>query len=839
MPNYTQNLKLHKYDPETDGNTTFDIVDAINNPFDIIDDTLGGQVVPSPPTPISLTAGTQTITVDRDTPFNVLDIRGRTLVNLLGRDGNCEDISRWGKYQVTNELDPDNKTNGSYGLKTIVATGYSTGSSYSVNKNDYQADKHYILIGMLKNGTATDTSLSISGFFNETRSNVVTDSSTFQVAVSKFTGLTMERRPVAVNITGQPGTYSYADEIRLYEITEAEYNAIDSMTPEEVAAKYPYVDSIQNVNAVYVENTGGNLFPQNVKWEQGGLTSTGEELSNPFKIRSPVFTVLPNTQYSLSLLKEAMATLFMYHENGTVSRLLFSKYRIFQSNDDKTRFRLEIGTSDLSTITPSDISEYSPMLTIGSEPVPFQPQRKSYLYLPTCQLASNLDGSVADRMYMDNEGKPRTMRQFRRIELDGDNVQVDYNTRGTDYKRLNVRITDFKSLSFVTVKYDGKILKNVGSEWTGGDEARLWSSDNGHIFSVWNSDSGWGYDYTPTKEDIKAYLLGWRMYNNDVGLTTPYNNTGTKRWFAIANDVEKTPLGSTTPPNYPPNSVVPDKWTPYLLQYQLSSPVDEPLEHEGSLMLYEGANQVEVGTGIVVREKANPVFSGGAAWHINNTDRPLSLLSKRVDKVIKVYCNNEADEWGEQIGSSIGYGNVWLFKNRERYDPAAVYQVTYLALDTYKIGIAPTEISAEYVSNLRGTVDSLVEGNKNALARISVVENQMQMKEPSPPQWITPALLNGWVGYGGGFTRPQYHKDSQGYVHLRGRIKSGTAGLKITLFWLPLGYRPANTSLSYSYQDYSGAHKGEITIDPTGEVAIWTNQNSDGKLDGISFRAEQ
>lgn len=116
--------------------------------------------------PITLKSGLQAITTDHDTPLKVINIQGRTLINLLGRDGNCEDINRWGKYQVTNELDPDNKTNGVYGLKTISAMG-TGGASLSVARVDFKEDRFYILLGMLKNGTGNDTSLSVSSFFKQ------------------------------------------------------------------------------------------------------------------------------------------------------------------------------------------------------------------------------------------------------------------------------------------------------------------------------------------------------------------------------------------------------------------------------------------------------------------------------------------------------------------------------------------------------------------------------------------------------------------------------------------------------------------------------------------------
>lgn len=58
--------------------------------------------------------------------------------------------------------------------------------------------------------------------------------------------------------------------------------------------------------------------------------------------------------------------------------------------------------------------------------------------------------------------------------------------------------------------------------------------------------------------------------------------------------------------------------------------------------------------------------------------------------------------------------------------------------------------------------------------------------------WSTPALQNGWVQYGGGYSSSQYTKNTDGIVSLRGIIKSGTVTSGTTIFTLPSGYRPTN-----------------------------------------------
>lgn len=58
----------------------------------------------------------------------------------------------------------------------------------------------------------------------------------------------------------------------------------------------------------------------------------------------------------------------------------------------------------------------------------------------------------------------------------------------------------------------------------------------------------------------------------------------------------------------------------------------------------------------------------------------------------------------------------------------------------------------------------------------------------TPPVWTTPTLGNSWVAYGAPYSTAQYCIDAQGFVHLRGVIKSGT--VPSTFFTLPSGFRP-------------------------------------------------
>lgn len=82
--------------------------------------------------------------------------------------------------------------------------------------------------------------------------------------------------------------------------------------------------------------------------------------------------------------------------------------------------------------------------------------------------------------------------------------------------------------------------------------------------------------------------------------------------------------------------------------------------------------------------------------------------------------------------------------------------------------------------------------------------------------WRPATLENGWVSYGTSWYGASYYKDIDGFVHLRGLIKSGTLGA--TALTLPVGYRTglgstnnihsagvANNAFAYAYIQGSGA----------------------------------
>jgi hypothetical protein len=102
--------------------------------------------------------------------------------------------------------------------------------------------------------------------------------------------------------------------------------------------------------------------------------------------------------------------------------------------------------------------------------------------------------------------------------------------------------------------------------------------------------------------------------------------------------------------------------------------------------------------------------------------------------------------------------------------------------------------------------------------------------------FIAPTLLNSWVNFGSGYQEVGYMKDSMGFVHIRGMIKSGT--LSANIFILPAGYRPNLHILQVGSRDVGGTEDAaNFQILSDGSVMATTGSTSWTSFGNISFKA--
>ncbi|WP_025849354.1 gp53-like domain-containing protein [Paenibacillus ehimensis] len=723
--NKTSNLKMHQW-------TGADQVlrSEFNENFEQID-TFAGQLLAEDPTLVRLSYGTQVVNVKQTSMLENVTIKGRTLVNLLGRDGNCEDAS---KFKTGNgavlTTDTAHYVYGTRSLKVEIPTGSTAGNAFleisSLIKNDQK--KKYILIGEVKNGNGTSGVLKFSdeaGYGVLT--SFITDSTRFNLTYAKIDASQIKAssslKVVFFIVLGSGGQYAYVDGIRLYEISQVEYDALDGMTLEQIAAKWPYVDDLKSIYSPYVIKYGENLLPPFSEYNftngNGGatgpyaltITSTGTDvLQNECYIDIPA---KPNTTYTLSCPAMTGKAKFisldsskMLIANGTYST---SPRQNKTTESNCACLRVLFSADAIGTFT-----FVNPMLNLGPDALPFKPRNDDYLFFPNVQLASSVDGAVFDTLFQ-RDGRYWKQARFKTVDLDGSLGWRLYE-KGSGYRVVETSITDGVSDTEKVVKYDGKNIPHV-FPLAAADQSILSASSRVLRLTVSNTDSGWGDSYKDlSMDEIKAYFFGYKMYVAGGSGDAHFNGSGTKAWAYRRADGGWQDVGIHVPTTPAPG------FTPYKLQYQLAEATVEEIAVEGGITLHDGPNQVEVGNGMVIREKTVPFYDVLVNEYYINAHSVKAPLRNGVRKYIAVYRGNISDKrWSFGTGGPEGRNYAVVPANN--YDPTAAYTVTYLALDQYALTCNLETIQGEYASNLKKVVDALAAHQADVETRVSAAEN--------------------------------------------------------------------------------------------------------------------
>ncbi|GIO95072.1 hypothetical protein J14TS5_01580 [Paenibacillus lautus] len=800
----TPNIGLNKIDRTSPSTTYFDLEKYIDQNADAVDRFAGesseaiGALEKRLDTEerreVVLQPGLQIVNVERSAPFKLSGIKGRTLVNLLGRVGNMNDLSKWIAFRVSQALD-----SGSVKL-TIDAEQLNGGTispAFSV-----KSGKYYIALTDIKNGNAVGGGhFYIENLKAAKQSGVVYATDGFKPFWRAYSPSVDDDSCKLIHVVdGAAGQYAYYKSVRIYEITAAEFAALDSMTPEHVAAKYPYVDSVQPVRNPYALRYGENLLPPFYEMEFLGPLAGSPSIKNPYEADLIAYGVnigwqyrmptVPNQAYSISVIHNGVVAVQSFDKEHKLITRSNTGYVDSQSIDYITDVEaayinviLGNGSKGAGTYTFKN-----PILTLDPEAKPFKPREDSMLALQTDLYANPVTGANADEVFK-KDGQYFKLAKWKKLILDGSFPWVRGSQKEAGYQSVYFESDD---LNYVTgigtaTKFDGKIIpvKDWHSK-TVVDEVGIYPQSGKRIvyLKIRSSDSGWGDSYTPTPDEIKAYFMGYKMYSGTP--ETPYNGTGTKSFGKRENgDGAVFWVQDTTPP-----TVTYPEWRPYQLVYQLATPTVEPIVSEGMLTFNEGDNQIEVGTGIVLREKVTPFTYSTNINNINdNSPTPSNNLQNKTNRILMVYADNKLDSKWNKLTNVANANGGGVAQYVGALDKSVVYSVTYLLLDKSPI----VAITGSYADNEKTMLQVLTDSVQQNTTAVSVLMNKKADKDI--PGWITPTLMNGWIPYATdtmtyyGYPTAQYMKDSQEFIHLRGLVKGGTAPQSI-IFYLPEGYRP-------------------------------------------------
>ncbi|MBQ4899364.1 hypothetical protein KB559_11000 [Paenibacillus sp. Marseille-P2973] len=803
---------------------------------------------------VTLQAGIQVVHAERDSRFRMGEIKGRTLINLIGDAGSGEKVSSWMQSGVTFSLDSSVKNGRTTSLRVQASSSTTEEHFLYTSRIPIMATKYYLFSGYIKPGAGSEAiirPITFSGTGVTGDWGVVVpkikDATKFSLAHYAIQAPAdtkeLELRLHVINANG----YANFSEISVYEITAAEYTALSGMTPEQVGAKYPFVPSgIVGVDNPYVIGYGENLMPP---FYEVSLTSMAT-LIDAYTVSIKATEAFQNFNYKVKIIPgkyvlklDSITDRGFFKLDGLdASGNTVAENLVVATGIGAYRFTVSPNIDSLNVVVSSfEAGTFvfkNPMLTLGSTPKPFKPRRDTMLALQTELHANPVDGSEPDVLF-ERDAQYFKLAKWKKVMLDGA-LPWEFHDAATGYKVVRVtggKISGFADSAnnnkFVT-KYNGVKLPWIDGS---GNEGAFWNDLNfiggSFLLVTMNKDTGWGDAYTPTAEEIKAYFMGWKMYDGSVGL---YPGTGQKYWVSIKEWGNGNSTASATLPTTKiPDNVGTNHWSPYQLLYRLAKETVEPVVSEGALRLNEGGNLIEVGTGIVLRERANPVTNGTTIVYrfINRTSFPESLLKNKTREILHVYSDNKEQTslWTKVYDDANGLVRATFGNLTQDFNTSAAYSVTYIKLERSPI----QPITGSLANNEKAQLSDLTAGVTEALQRVSVVEQKKAEKDA--PVWIMPTLLNGW----GNFSDPRfafqgYKKNSLNIVSLAGMVTGGATGA-VPIFRLPVGYRPIN-SLRFTVSTSSGS-TAQVQINNIGEVSVIVGDSATGTSLTLSFLAEQ
>lgn len=856
----TPNIGLNKIDRTSPATTYFDLEKYIDQNAETVDrfageanqaiDALQQRLDTEARREVVLQPGLQIVNAERSAPFSLSGIKGRTLVNLAGRQ----------TFRTSSHVDTMLSVSPGTGSNTdsINVTVPNTSEGYIVYKPagsksfEVSAGKYYVISADVKiNSISGSGEIKVGGASSVgAYSADKTKIGVWQRVYHKFTKSADQTFDIIVGVCYSGGVFAAANfdvkNVSFYEVSQSDYDGLGALSPEQIVMEYPYVDSIQPVRNPYAIRYGENLLPPFYEWTGKGEAQVSEPYSitlngitNAVVSRAYIIKVLPNTLYTYSAEHDG------YISVTTPSGDVLVDNTQAQSVTFNSGEYNEVIVNIYNNKQAGTFNFKNPMLTIGSKVKPFKPREDSMLALQTNLYADPVTGANADEVF-EKDGQYYKLAKWKEVFLDGSyNWQMDVTFPGL--KRLKI-VTNNPTLDgseFFTqtysTKFDGKVLDTRSTGPTKPDQILRNPTNKILYVTVSNTDSGWGDNYTPTADEIKAYFMGWKMYDastNSDG-TGVFNGNGLKSWVRISSWSWAGNMYTDGGYGSVPRSQAKD-YTPYQLIYQLAVPTVEPIVSEGMLTFNEGHNQVKVGTGIVLRESAKPYQDGNGWWNLGNPVA-ISGVSRsfryKARDVLKVYQNGLEDPRWIDVPTD-KYGNIAQLYPMYSADQSSTYSVTYLMMDLSPI----VPFTGSYASKEKAMLQELTEVVQQNTTAVSVLMNKKADKDT--PVWITPTLLNGWVGFNqNGYTTARFFKDSMGYVHIDGLIKGGSVVAGTAVFVLPVGYRPSQVLSSASMS----ASTDEVTTSLT-RIRVGTDgqvQLSSGALSGFvvlnipPFLAEQ
>jgi len=521
----------------------------------------------------------------------------------------------------------------------------------------------------------------------------------------------------------KPGITLHAPRIPLYEVTKEHYdNILVTWNEDEVIRRYPAVEGVQHVQNPYIIAEGENLIPPLTEATNNGDVT----FNNPYSIIINTTVAYKGLSFRLKVVPGQQMTLSSKRTSST-GNTTSNPIQIFQVVNGSSTFFTQL-TADATTLTFTPTANEleikltntrdgiftfdDVMLNYGATAKPFVPRNPSYLF---AEVKLGALGIYKDFLY-EVDGKKMIRKVIEKdVALDATLYGVNFYENYVGYKRIGIDPklptgTDYTGTNdarFLITKYNGAKLLNDSVFANGIDRTVIQASGSGVKITVSNIESGWSDATTSlTSDEIKGFFNGWQAKTLDA-------NGKPIAWKSI--------IDGTDAPTQTAAYVAANKaagYTPYKLSYVLPTPVVSEAKTEGSISV-NGLTQIEVGSGVVIMEKIIPYGNAGSDKLINRVS--LSQLSKRVEKILVIYKNDQKDgKWYVINDSVLGYGKQRAGILDADFDPTAEYYVSYIMYDRNQYTTNAITATATFANNIRAALDDGLKSLEDTKRDVSV-----------------------------------------------------------------------------------------------------------------------
>ena len=545
-----------------------------------------------------------------------------------------------------------------------------------------------------------------NGFYHLVAYADASDGVTSSVLVTDYVELQIELKTTAT---------LHAPRVPLYEVTKEHYDAaLVTWNEDEVMRRYPMVEGVQHIQNPFIIAEGENLLPPFSDW----IIATGVNLLSAYEVGYSASTslstmifvnVLPNTTYTISL--EGNGRLYFVERDAANNADITSTGKSIEpkagarvSLTFTTTANAKILRLSATNIGSGDFNHKNPMLTLGNVDKPFVPRNPSNLFVETKLGAI---GTAKDLLF-DQDGKLMVRKTIEKdIALDGSKAWLYHSSQNGNVtaKIFTLAVNLPVSRSSVLTKYNGKLM-TINSVVNDADTYNGLNATGDIYLTTSYDDMGLTLTtYAPTNDEVKAYFNGWKAKTVDT-------NGKPTAWKSIAD--------GTDAPTQTVAYVSANKatgYTPYMLSYVLATPIILEVKYEGAISV-NGLTQVEVGSGVIIREKVVP-YKSSTTYEINFTT--VQKLANKAEKILAVYRNGKIDNvWSFRTDVN-AYGKMRAVAfTPETVDPTAEYTVSYAVFDRQQYTANALVASATYANSIRTALDDNIKATEDNKREISI-----------------------------------------------------------------------------------------------------------------------